>query len=215
LQPNELLTLNDGTASGGNRALLAAGTGTGVASLFWDGKGYHVSSSEGGHADFAPRNEIEMELTRFMLKKHSRVSIERVLSGPGLFNIYDFLRSTGHGHELPQIAARFKDEDPSSVISLAALAGECPLSVMALDMFASVYGATAGNVALVMLATGGVYIGGGIAPKIREKLVDGVFMAAFLDKGRLSALMKMMPVRVILNDKTALMGAARVAGMRE
>ena len=211
LKPEEMLTLNEGACEAGNAALVAAGTGLGVASLFWDGKHHVPSASEGGHMDFAPRNLLEIELLKYMMTKHSRVSIERVLSGPGLFNIYDFLRASGYGTESPEIAARFAAHDPSSVISQAALAHECKMCVKALDLFAAIYGATAGNVALTLKAIGGVYIGGGIAPKISEKLKDGTFIGAFMDKGRLSPLVATIPVRVILNDKTALMGAARVA----
>jgi len=213
LKPEEMLTLNEGAVEQGNAALVAAGTGLGVASLFWDGKRHAPSASEGGHMDFAPRNMLEIELLKYMMTKHSRVSIERVLSGPGLFNIYDFLRASGYGTESDEIAARFAENDPSSVIAQAALAHECKMCVKALDMFAAIYGATAGNIALTMKAIGGVYIGGGIAPKISEKLKDGTFIGAFMDKGRLSSLVATIPVRVILNDKTALLGAARVAAV--
>ncbi|HEX8088963.1 MAG TPA: glucokinase [Blastocatellia bacterium] len=211
LRPEEMLALNQGTAVEGNAALVAAGTGLGVASLFWDGRRHVPSASEGGHADFAPRNPLEIGLLRHMQTKHSRVSCERVLSGPGLFNIYDFLRASGYGKEDHQIAEAFHTNDPSSVISKAALAGRCTMCVKALDMFASIYGAVAGNIALTLKAIGGVYIGGGIAPKILEKLKDGAFIGAFMDKGRLSPLLATIPVRVILNDKTPLLGAARVA----
>jgi glucokinase len=214
LKNEELLTLNEGAVEQGNAALVAAGTGLGVASLFWDGNCHVPSASEGGHMDFAPRNPLEIELLKYMLTKHSRVSIERVLSGPGLFNIYDFLRASGYGTEQPEIAARFAENDPSSVISQAALAHECKMCVKALDLFATIYGATAGNIALTLKAIGGVYIGGGIAPKISEKLKDGAFIGAFMDKGRLSSLVATIPVRVILNDKTALLGAARVAAQQ-
>ncbi len=214
LKSEEMLTLNEGAIEQGNAALVAAGTGLGVASLFWDGKRYAPSASEGGHMDFAPRNLLEIELLKYMMTKHSRVSIERVLSGPGLFNIYDFLRASGYGTESPEIAARFAENDPTSVISQAALAHQCKMCVKALDMFASIYGATAGNIALTLKAIGGVYIGGGIAPKIAEKLKDGTFIGAFMDKGRLSSLVATIPVRVILNDKTALLGAARVAAQQ-
>jgi glucokinase len=206
-----LFDARDGSLQPGNAALVAAGTGLGVASLFWDGEKYEPSASEGGHMDFAPRNMLEIELLKRMLTKHSRVSIERVLSGPGLFNIYDFLRASGYGTETPEVARRFADDDPSSVISKAALAHECKMCMAALDMFSAIYGAVAGNIALVLKATGGVYVGGGIAPKISEKLKDGTFIGAFMDKGRLSSLVATIPVRVILNDKAALLGAARVA----
>jgi glucokinase len=145
------------------------------------------------------------------MDKYGHVSVERVLSGPGLFNIYDFLRSSGYANESPQVVERCKREDPSSVVANAALAHECELCEKALDMFAAIYGAAAGNIALLMKAVAGVYVGGGIAPKIIEKLKDGTFMRAFTAKGRLSPLLEAMPVRVILNDETALLGAARVA----
>jgi glucokinase len=211
LKPDELLPLNQGATIEGNAALVAAGTGLGVASLFWNGKKLVPSASEGGHVDFAPRDLLEIELLRHMQTKHSRVSVERVLSGPGLFNIYDFLRTSGYGKEDHEIAEAFHTQDPSGVISRAALAHQCKLCVKALDMFVAIYGAVAGNIALTLKATGGVYIGGGIAPKILEKLKDGTFIGAFMDKGRLSPLLATIPVRVILNDKTPLLGAARVA----
>jgi glucokinase len=215
LEPGELLTLNEGTSTTGNRALIAAGTGLGVALLIWDGKSYQISASEGGHVEFAPRNKTEIELLKYLCRKHAHVSVERVVSGPGLFNIYDFLRRGGEVQEDPALARRFETEDPSKVIALAALAKESPLAEQALDVLAQVYGAVAGNVALTVMATGGVYIGGGVAPKIKEKLLDGSFLSGFTDKGRMSSLMATMPVRVILNDRTALLGAARVAAGSE
>lgn len=164
--------------------------------------------------DFAPRDQLEAQLLLHLFERHGHVSIERVLSGPGLFNIYEFLRSSGYAEESPIIAERLKQADPSSVVANAALASECGLCEKALDMFASIYGATAGNIALVMKAVAGVYVGGGIAPKIIEKLEDGTFMRAFVEKGRLSSLLGAIPVHVISNDKTALTGAARVAAHR-
>ncbi len=211
LRPEEAATLNSGTGASGNAALIAAGTGLGVASLFWDGDSFSPSASEGGHMDFAPRNEMEIGLLRFMLTEYRHVSVERVLSGPGLYNIYRFLSSSGHKEETPEVKERMLHEDQSSVISNAALKGESELCVKALDMFAAIYGAVAGNVALLLKATGGVFIGGGIAPKILEKLKDGTFMQAFLDKGRLTPLLEEVRVQVVLNDKAALLGAARVA----
>jgi len=211
LKPEEMVTLNEGMRLPGNAGLVAAGTGLGEAILFWDGQRHIPSASEGGHADFAPRNLLEVELLRFLLTKFGHVSVERVLSGPGLFNIYDFLRSSGYGEESKAVTERFAKEDPSSVISAAALAGECGLCLKALDLFAAIYGATAGDIALILKATGGIYLGGGIAPKIIEKLKDGTFIGAFTDKGRLSSLVATIPVRVIMNPKTGLLGAARVA----
>lgn len=211
LKPEEMLTLNEGDSSTGNAALVAAGTGFGVASLFWDGREHIPSASEGGHVDFAPRNEIEIDLLKYMQTKHKRVSVERVLSGPGLFNIYSFLVDAGYAQESPAIAEEMREDDPSKVIANAALSRECELCVKALDMFVAIYGAAAGNVALLLKSTAGLYVGGGIAPKIIEKLKDGLFIESFMDKGRLTPLVTNIPVRVIMNDKTALLGAARVA----
>jgi glucokinase len=211
LKPEEFVTLNEGTPEPGNAALIAAGTGLGTASLFWDGEEMMPSASEGGHVDFAPRDKLEIQLLQHLLTKHKHVSVERVLSGPGLFVIYEFLRDINYAKESPALAERFKDNDPSSVVANAALAGESELCVKALDMFTGIYGAVTGNVALQVKAIAGVYVGGGIAPKIIDKLKDGAFMKAFADKGRLSSLLEAVPVRVIMNDKTALLGSARVA----
>jgi glucokinase len=177
--------------------------------LHWEGNRFGPVASEGGHADFAPRNEIEIELLRYLLNRFSHVSYERVLSGPGLFNIYRFLKESGYGEEPPWLAEKLRQGDPSAAISEAALAHQNELCVKALDMFVSLYGAEAGNLALKVMAVSGVYVGGGIAPKIIAKLRDGTFLSAFTDKGRLSPLLEAIPVRVILNPKTALYGAAR------
>ena len=195
----------------GNRAVIAAGTGLGEAVLFWDGSSHRPSPSEGGHVDFAPRNPLEIRLLEHLLKRYRRVSYERVLSGPGLVNIYEFLKETGRGEEPPWLSEKLKRENPPSVISHGAIEENVPLCVEALDLFASIYGAEAGNLALKVLTTGGIYLGGGIAPKILPKLTDGTFMKSFLDKGRFSPLMHRIPVGVILNEKTALLGAARYA----
>ncbi|MBI3610232.1 MAG: glucokinase [Nitrospirae bacterium] len=210
LSEKEFRVLNPGRpVSQGNRAVIAAGTGLGEAVLFWDGAEYRAMASEGGHADFAPRNPIEIRLLEYLLKPFGRVSYERVLSGPGLLNIYRFLKETGYGKEPERLAARFEKEDPGTVITEEALAETAPLCVKTLDLFISLYGAEAGNLALKVFATGGVYIGGGIAPKIVRKLVEGAFMKAFVDKGRYSSLMDRIPVRIILNEETGLLGAAR------
>ena len=209
----QLHTLNEGTEErGGHRALIAAGTGLGMAGLFYDGKHYRPIASEGGHIDYAPRTAIEHELLNYMRDQISgRVSYERVLSGPGLFNIYSFLRDHKYGEEPDWLAEQIKEGDGSAAVSVAGLSGKSELAVKALDLFADIYGAMAGNLALILKATGGLYVGGGIAPKLIEKLKDGTFMRAFMDKGRMSALVGNIPVRVILDDKTALYGAARCA----
>ncbi|MBI3029418.1 MAG: glucokinase, partial [Candidatus Rokubacteria bacterium] len=211
LPPRDLERIQRGKARKGNMVLIAAGTGLGEAVLFWDGSRHRVVPSEGGHADFAPRSDLEMELLRFLQKEFGHVSYERVLSGPGLHNIYRFLRDTGYAPEPPWLADRLGTGDPAAIISEVALAGGHPLCVAALDLFVSVYGSEAGNLALKALAVGGVFVGGGIAPKIRAKLTDGVFLAAFADKGRYRDLMASMPVRLVLNPRAPLLGAARVA----
>ena len=216
LESKDLVTLQAGSEDAeGNRAVIAARTGLGVAGLYWDGFRHHPFACEGGHTDFAPRNDLEVELFGYILKKHGHVSTERLLSGPGIKNIYEFLRDINYATETSAILERFKDRDPSSVIANAALAGECDLCLKALDMFAGIYGAVAGNVALQLKAIAGVYVGGGIAPKIIEKLKDGTFMKAFTDKGRLSSLLEAIPVRVIMNDRTALLGSASVAAKQD
>jgi glucokinase len=212
LPPASLVTLQAGKLRPGNIALIAAGTGLGEALLTWDGRRHQVIASEGGHADFAPRTDLEIELLRFLRQEFGRVSYERVLSGPGFFNVYRFLRDTGRGVETPEIAAKLKAAgDPSAVVGASAVEGRDPLCVAALDLFATVYGAEAGNLALKALAVGGVYVGGGIAPRFRRKLEDGAFIAAFRAKGRFTPLMEAMPVHLVLEPRTALLGAARVA----
>jgi glucokinase len=215
LEESDFVVLNPGVPSiTGNRALIAAGTGLGEAGLYADGHGtYHPFPSEGGHSDFAPRNDLEMELLRYLMGRFEHVSYERVISGPGLHNIYLFLRETGRGDEPAWLADQIAQGDPSAVISKSALEGTSAICVQALDIFVSIYGAETGNLSLKLLATGGAYVGGGIAPKIIRKLSSSAFMKAFTAKGRSSGIMKDIPVRVITNDKTALMGAARVAAL--
>jgi glucokinase len=216
LAPEQLHTLNKGNAQqGGNRALIAAGTGLGMAGLVWHEGHYYPVPSEGGHTDFAPRNHLEMQLLDYLLKNEEfagHVSYERVLSGPGLFTIYSFLRDTGFAEEPAWLREEINDAgDNSAAVSRAALAGESGLAVKALDMFVRIYGAMTGNLALLLMATGGCYVGGGIAPKIIEKLKDGAFLEAYMAKGRFQTLLAAMPLHVILDDKTALYGAARKA----
>lgn len=216
LQASQLRTLNEGDASrGGNLALIAAGTGLGMAGVIVHEGKRRLLASEGGHADFAPRTEAETELLRYLRRNYEdHISYERVLSGPGLFNIYSFLRDTGFAAELDWLAEEFVSDNHKraiAAISKAALAHESELAVEALDLFVRIYGAAAGNLALTLKATGGVFIGGGIAPKIVEKLADGTFMRLFTAKGRLTEFLRAIPVRVILDEKTALYGAARCA----
>jgi len=212
LEPDDFAVLNQGVPDPtGTIAVISAGTGLGEALAYWDGSAHRPLPSEGGHADFAPRNELETELLLFLRAEHGRVSTERIVSGPGLRNIYRFLHDARHLPETPAVVEAMRAGDPSAVITRAALAGECPLCSQTLDLFVSLYGAEAGNVALRLLTTGGVYLGGGIAPKIIKRLKGPGFMLAFTAKGRLSPLLESIPVRVILNDRTALLGAGRCA----
>ena len=209
MEQSDFTVLNRGGKAAGNRALLSAGTGLGAALLLWDGRQYIPSPSEGGHVEFGPRNRLELGLLQYLFERFGHVSYERVLSGAGLFNIYQFLRDSGRfGAEPGWLAARLSGEDPAAVIAEAARRKKSRLCAEALELFASIYGAAAGNLALQVMATGGVYIGGGIAPKITWKLKDGAFMKAFKDKGRLSAIVERIPVWVIMNDRAALFGAA-------
>jgi glucokinase len=212
LENDEFYTLNEGTMRhSGNKALIAAGTGLGQAILYDDGRHFHPLASEGGHADFAPRNDMEIELLRHLIGRFGHVSNERVVSGPGLSNIYRFLKEVRGREEPYWLTERFSADDPSVVISKAALANEAPICIEALNLFVSVYGAEAGNLALRAKAVRGLYVGGGIAPKILEKLKDGTFMRAFVDKGRYTDLLMGIPVQVVLNQQAALRGAAYYA----
>ncbi len=215
LDPKDVVSLNQVKgAPAGNQAVIAAGTGLGEAGMYWDGVQHHVFACEGGHGDFAPRNELEMDLLRYLRARFGHVSYERIVSGPGLLNAFHFLRDSGRGTEPKWLADEMLHSDPAAAISKAALDGKCPLSEQALDLFVSIYGAEAGNLALKIMATGGVYLGGGIAPKIVPKLSGPLFMQAFVCKGRMQPLLETMPVKVITNDKTALLGAARCAVVR-
>jgi len=210
LTDSDFAVLNRGEGDPhGPMAVISAGTGLGESMAIWDGTIHCPQPSEGGHADFAPRNEIETELMLYLRAEYGRVSYERLLSGPGLRNIYRFLRDSRQLDETPAVIEAMRGGDAPAAIARAALAGNCPLCEQALALFVSLYGAEAGNLALRTLATGGVYIGGGIAPKIIDRLKGPEFMLAFTAKGRLSPLLESIPVRVILNDRTALLGAAR------
>ena len=217
LSADQIYTLSEGDASqAGNRALIAAGTGLGEGLLIWNGRTHTPYPSEGGHGDFAPRDEDEIDLLRFLKQKYNgRISYERVISGMGLTSIYEFLREVRGMEEPAWLAEKLAAvADPNGVITEYALSAKAEICVKALDMFVSVYGAESGNLALKLLSVGGLYVGGGIAPRIIEKLKDGTFMKAFTDKGRLSQLLVNMPVRVILESRAALMGAAAYAEAR-
>ncbi|HWG96860.1 MAG TPA: glucokinase [Nitrospira sp.] len=212
LRPDELEILNAGNPPNKRQALalIAAGTGLGEGILFWDGKTYRPMPSEGGHTDFAPNNDQEIELLRYLRTQYLHVSYERILSGPGLHAIYEFLRDTKK-NEPTWLAEKIRAGNPAAEISQAGLQGQAEIAKQALDLFTSIYGAEAGNLALKALSLDGVYVGGGIAPKLITKLQDGTFMKAFTNKGRYKRLMSQMPVKVIINQQTALIGAASVA----
>jgi glucokinase len=216
LKPDQIYTLSEGDPSQiGNRALIAAGTGLGQGLLIWNGRQHVPMPSEGGHTDYAPRNEDEIDLLRFLKQKYNgRISFERVVAGMGLTSIYEFLRDVRGMEEPDWLADRIASEDPNAVITELALAAKSELCEKALDMYVSAYGAEAGNLALKILSVGGLYVGGGIATHMLEKLKDGTFMRAFTDKGRLSQLLINMPVRVILESRAALLGAAAYAEAR-
>jgi glucokinase len=212
LEPSSFAVIQQGSIDvTGNAAVISAGTGLGEAGLYWDGRQQLPFATEGGHSSFSPCTELQDELLGYLRRQFHHVSWERVLSGPGLLNIYKFLRDTGRGAEPPWLAEEMKQKDPSAVISRAGLEGRSELCANALEMFVSLYGSEASNLSLKMIATGGVYLGGGIAPKILPKLNSPAFRDAFLGKGRMKELLATIPIRVILNDKTALRGAARRA----
>lgn len=216
LREDELSTLHaggPGAAGAGNLALIAAGTGLGMALLPRVAGAWVPVPSEGGHMDFAPRTEEEAGLLFYLSELYGgHVSVERVVSGPGLFHIYEYLRDRAGLPESPPVReALVRGDDPSRVIGEAALAESCGLCSRAVGMFVAAYGAAAGNLALVGTATGGVYVGGGIAPKLLPRLQDGTFLRAFFDKGRFQGFLEAVPVHVILNDRAALLGAARHA----
>ncbi len=209
LQPHDFAVLNEGVIDPhGNGAVISAGTGLGEAGLFRFAAGFMPFACEGGHSGFTPRNDLEIELLRYLFKLYDYPDVEHVLSGPGLHNIYNFLRDTGRGEQPAWMREEMQHNDPSAAISRAALEGQCPMAVEALRIFVAIYGTEAANLALKIMATGGVYVGGGIAPKILPKLQDGLFMDAFRTTGVLRRVLENIPVRVILNDKTALLGAA-------
>jgi glucokinase len=216
LAPESVLTLHEGDAAAvGNRGLIAAGTGLGEALLIWDGNAHRPSASEGGHCDFAARTDREIALLKYLRHKlPGRVSWERVVSGLGIQNIYTYLRDVEKMDEPTWLRKRMTSEDPNALIGECAEDGSSDLCRETMQTFVAAYGAETGNIALKVLALGGMYLGGGIAPKSLKTLTSGGFMQAFLDKGRLSSLMESIPVRVILDESCALLGAAAYAEAR-
>lgn len=212
LEAGDFAVLNEGDGKPqGNAAVIAPGTGLGEAGLFWDGNRHRPFATEGGHTEFAPGRDIEAALLSFLSERYEHVSWERVVSGPGLVNIYEFLSDTLQEEAPPWLVEQMERGDPAAAIAEAAREGRCPVCSQALDLFVHCFGAEAGNLALKLMATGGVYLGGGIAPKILDRLRQPTFLEAFTSKGRMSSLVRGMPVKVVLSDTTALRGAAYYA----
>ena len=218
LGKDQICTLHDGDASGvGHRGLISAGTGLGECVLVWDSKvrRHTPLPSEGGHVDFAPRNEREIALLAYLHRTlNGRVSFERVVSGIGIRNVYAFLRDDQKMEEPDWLRDRMKAEDPNAVIGTCAEEGSSEICLETMNLFAAALGAKAGNLALTLLATGGIYLGGGIAPKVLKIMENGGFTDAFLDKGRMRPILEAIPVRIILDDTCALLGAAAYAEIR-
>ena len=209
LREEDLLTLHAGASNAsGNAAIIAAGTGLGEAGLFWDGQRYQPFATEGGHASFSPGNDMEIALLRYLQQRHEHVSWERIVSGPGLISLHEFL-CQHRGVPLPDWLQHERYEgDAAAAIANAALSERDDLCVETLDWFVRLYGAEAGNLALKVMSRGGLYLGGGIAPKILPRLQNEIFLNAFFNKGRMRPLLEAMPVKVIINDRAALYGAA-------
>jgi glucokinase len=211
LESKDFATLSEGAEDAeGNQAVISARTGLGMAGLYWDGFRHHPFACEGGHADFAPRDELQVELLAYLQKKFGRISWERVLSGPGLKNIYEFLRDTQRAEEPDWLREELHAvADATPVIARAGLEGKATICEQALTIFVSAFGAEAGNCALHYMSTGGIFIGGGIARRMVSRLKEPVFLEAFQNKGRMVDLLKDMPIKVILNEDCGLIGAAR------
>ncbi len=192
----------------GNRAVVSPGTGLGEAGLYWDGKGHRPFATEGGHCEFGPRNELQIDFCRYIYKKFGHASYERALSGPGLHNIYTFFRDEMRLDEPAWLAEELQQDDPAKVITQNALNEKSKICVHALNFFVSVLGVESSNTVLKFMALGGIYLGGGIPPKILPKLKEPLFLESFVDKGRFRELLEAVPIRVILDDKASLKGAA-------
>ena len=191
--------------------MIGAGTGLGQGMLIWDKDHYSPVATEGGHANFAPVDELQLELARYLIKTHGRTSWELLLSGHGLVELYAFLKARGEIPESPAVAKAMQANDPAAAVTQAALERNDPLASQALDLFIDIYGAQAGNLALTAGATGGVYVAGGIAPKIISRITDGGFMRAFRSKGNMSHYVAAIPVLVVTNLQVGLIGATLAA----
>lgn len=217
LESKDLITLHPGSDEAeGNTAVISAGTGLGEAGLLWDGFRQHPFACEGGHSDFAPRNDLQIELLKYLLTRHKTVSYERVLAGPGIKNVYDFLRDTKRGEEPDWLREQMSAaKDPPALISQLAMERKAPICEQAMSIFVSVYGAEAGNCALKFMALGGIFIGGSIAAKNIPLMKRPEFLEAFFDKGRMRPLLEDIPVKIVLNDDAGLLGAARYACLQK
>lgn len=213
LASRDFVTLHAGGEDAeGNMAVISAGTGLGEAGLLWDGIRQHPFACEGGHADFAPRNELQIELLKYLLGRFKTVSYERILAGPGIKNVYDFLRDTKRSEEPDWLREQMNSaKDPAALISQLALEKKTPICEQTMSLFVSVYGAEAGNCALKFMSLGGMFIGGSIAAKNIPFMQRPEFLEAFFDKGRMRSLLEDIPVKVVLNDDAGLLGAARYA----
>jgi len=213
LEEKDFCVLNEGKPDpAGNAAIIAAGTGLGQAGLYWNGEDLRPFACEGGHSDFAPTSDLEIELLKHLRQSYAHVSWERVVSGMGLGDIYEFLCDYRDVKTPAWLAEEMKSGDQAAAISKAAQDSRCPVCSETLDLFVYLYGVEAGNLALKIMATSGVYIGGGIAPKNLDRFQEDCFLKGFFSKGRMESLMRDMPVKVILNQRTALYGSAVFAG---
>ena len=212
LESKDFVTLSEGSSGAeGNTAVISAGSGLGEAGLYWDGHRHHPFACEGGHTEFAPKNDLEIELLQYLMKKYGNqhVSYERILSGPGVKNIYEFLRDTGKEQEPAWLREELTTAaDAPALISQLALTEKAAICKQTMAIFVSVFGSEAGNCALKFMCTGGIFVAG-IAGKIVPKMKEGGFMDSFLNKGRMRALLQEIPVKIVLNDDSGLIGAAR------
>jgi len=207
LGDEDMLTIHKGKKHEGNMAIIAPGTGLGEAGLYWDGKFYHPFATEGGHADFAPRADIDMEITKYFLKTEGIPSWDRVISGPGIRTIYNFLRDEKNFDEPEWLKEEFDEENPSAAISEAALANKAAICVETMQLFTKYLARECSNLVLKMKATGGLFLGGGIPPKIQPLIQNKMFIDNYLDCDRQQDLVGLVPIKLIKNDKTALLGA--------
>lgn len=210
LESKDFITLSPGAEDAvGNRAVISARTGLGVAGLYWDGFRHHPFACEGGHSSFSPSNELEIELLQYLHRKYGRVSCERVLSGPGIKNIYDFLRDTKKAEEPRWLKEQLDSaQDAPALISQLALEKKAAICDQTLSIFVGVYGSQTGDCALNFMSTGGIFIGGSIAAKIVPRMKDPSFLQSFWEKGRMQSLLRDVPVKIVLNDDSGILGAA-------